>query len=159
MNVSSTLVDVTPMVEEVLFVVDDWRHAQDIQQIFLFFNAPASGAAYQPTRSTLLPLDPDWLFELREAEWESRSMPIYTMPWQDLFASLLREYLFGSVYRAIVLSLASENASRLAAMQAAEQNIDERLSELNVEYNRQRQQAITSEILDIVSGFEALTES
>jgi F-type H+-transporting ATPase subunit gamma len=67
--------------------------------------------------------------------------------------------LFVSVYRGLVLSLASENAARLAAMQAAEQNIDERLSELNVQYNRQRQQAITSEILDIVGGFEALTGS
>jgi F-type H+-transporting ATPase subunit gamma len=58
-----------------------------------------------------------------------------------------------------VESLAAENASRLAAMQAAERNIDERLRELIKRFNQQRQTAITSELLDIVSGFEALTES
>ncbi len=159
MATTSSLAEITPRVEDVLFVIDEWRREQSIHQIYLFYNAPATGSAYEPTRGTLLPLDPDWLFRLREAKWESRSLPMYTMPWRDLFSSLLREYLFVSVYRGLILSLASENAARLAAMQAAEQNIDERLSDLNVQYNRERQQAITSEILDIVGGFEALTGS
>jgi F-type H+-transporting ATPase subunit gamma len=56
-----------------------------------------------------------------------------------------------------VESLAAENASRMASMQAAERNIDERIQELIKRLNQQRQTAITSELLDIVSGFEALT--
>jgi F-type H+-transporting ATPase subunit gamma len=62
-------------------------------------------------------------------------------------------------YRAFAESLASENASRLAAMQAAERSIDERLEELRGEFRYQRQHAITEELLDIVSGFEALNET
>jgi F-type H+-transporting ATPase subunit gamma len=54
--------------------------------------------------------------------------------------------------------LASENAARLAAMQAAEKNIEERLTVLNAEYRQQRQNVITGELLDIVSGFEALKQ-
>ena len=43
-------------------------------------------------------------------------------------------------------------------MQKAEQNIEERLNDLNIQYNQQRQKAITDELLDIVAGFEALSK-
>jgi F-type H+-transporting ATPase subunit gamma len=52
--------------------------------------------------------------------------------------------------------MASETASRLTAMQKAEQNVEEQLDNLNAQFNRQRQNAITEELLDIVAGFEAL---
>ncbi|KUK85600.1 MAG: ATP synthase gamma subunit-like protein [candidate division TA06 bacterium 34_109] len=55
--------------------------------------------------------------------------------------------------------MASENASRLTAMQKAEENIEERLDNLNSQFNRQRQNAITEELLDIIAGFEALVRS
>lgn len=75
---------------------------------------------------------------------------------EQLLSSLLRQHLFVSLYRAIVESLASENAARLASMQAAERSIDERLEALNTQFRYQRQHAITEELLDIVAGFEAL---
>ena len=53
-------------------------------------------------------------------------------------------------------SLASENASRLAAMQAAENNIEEKIDELHARYHQRRQAAVTEELLDVISGFEAL---
>ncbi|MCC8999385.1 MAG: F0F1 ATP synthase subunit gamma, partial [Candidatus Contendobacter sp.] len=51
------------------------------------------------------------------------------------------------------------HASRLLAMQTAERNITDRLAELNTVYRQQRQEAITSELLDVVAGFEALAGS
>ena len=54
-------------------------------------------------------------------------------------------------------SLASENASRLAAMQRADKNIDELLEDLNRTFHRLRQNGIDEELFDIVSGFEALS--
>ena len=76
----------------------------------------------------------------------------------QLFSSLVRQYLFFTLYRAFVEFLASDNASRLLSMQAAEKNIEEHLNDLNVQFHRQRQAAITSELLDVVTGFEALTK-
>ncbi len=73
-----------------------------------------------------------------------------------LFSALIRQYVFVSLYRACVESMASENASRLTSMQAAEKNIEDRLEELNAQYRHERQSSITSELLDIISGFEAL---
>jgi F-type H+-transporting ATPase subunit gamma len=70
---------------------------------------------------------------------------------------LIREYLFISLFRACAESLASENASRLAAMQRADKNIDELLEDLNRAFHRMRQDGIDEELFDVVSGFEALT--
>jgi F-type H+-transporting ATPase subunit gamma len=78
------------------------------------------------------------------------------MDWNRLFSWLIREYLFVSLYRAFAESLASENASRLASMQVAERNIENRLDELSAQYHQQRQSAIDAELFDLVAGFEAL---
>jgi len=55
-------------------------------------------------------------------------------------------------------SLASENASRLAAMQRAEKNIDELLDDLSLKFHGLRQSNIDEELFDVVSGFEALKD-
>ena len=75
-----------------------------------------------------------------------------------MFSHLFRQYLFVSFYRAFAQSLAGENAARLMAMQAAEKNIMELEEELQARFREQRQAGITSELLDIISGFEALND-
>jgi F-type H+-transporting ATPase subunit gamma len=72
--------------------------------------------------------------------------------------ALVRGYLFVSLFRACAESLASENASRLAAMQRAEKNIDELLDVLTGTFYRLRQSDIDEELFDVISGFEALSE-
>lgn len=73
-------------------------------------------------------------------------------------SALIHEYLFVSLFRACTESLASENASRLAAMQRADKNIDELLNELKNKYHRMRQSSIDSELFDVISGAEAMRE-
>jgi F-type H+-transporting ATPase subunit gamma len=70
--------------------------------------------------------------------------------------ALIREYLFVSLFRACAESLASENASRLAAMQRADKNIDELLESLNRTFHSLRQSSIDEELFDVISGFESL---
>jgi F-type H+-transporting ATPase subunit gamma len=72
-----------------------------------------------------------------------------------LLSRLIQQYLFVSLFRACAESLASENASRIAAMQAAEKNIEERLDELHGSFNQLRQSAITEELLDVVHGLRS----
>jgi F-type H+-transporting ATPase subunit gamma len=76
---------------------------------------------------------------------------------ETLLGRLVQQYLFVLVFRACAESQASEHASRLAAMQAAQRNLDERLDDVNMTYRRARQDAITAELLDVVAGFEAST--
>jgi F-type H+-transporting ATPase subunit gamma len=96
------------------------------------------------------------LQKLQKQKWDSRSLPIFTTSPERLASALFRQHFFISLYRACAESLASENASRLASMQIAEKNIQERLGELKTHFQQERQTAITEELLDIVSGFEAL---
>jgi F-type H+-transporting ATPase subunit gamma len=147
---------ITSLVLDALIIIDGWLEKKKIEQIILFYNKPASGASYNPHMNYLLPIDPEWLRSLQQRKWESRSLPFYSMERDRLLSSIIHEYLFVSLYRTFAESLASENASRLASMQAAEKNIEERLEELNKQYHHQRQSSITSELLDIVSGFEVL---
>jgi F-type H+-transporting ATPase subunit gamma len=71
--------------------------------------------------------------------------------------ALIREYLFISLFRACAESLASENASRLAAMERADKNIDELLETFHGTFHRIRQAAIDEELFDVIAGFEALS--
>ena len=150
-------VDITSIMQEVLIKIEEWRLQERIDQIVLFYNRPASGASFRPNMLYLLPFDMDWFQELGNKKWPSRTLPTFTMDWDRLFSSLVRQYLFVSLYRAFVESLASENISRLFSMQNAENNIDERLKELNAQFHHQRQTSITAELFDIVTGFEAVT--
>jgi F-type H+-transporting ATPase subunit gamma len=147
---------VTPVVQSVVLKIESWRSKRGIDEVLLFFNRPLSGASYRPQTIQLLPVDIEWFGGLASKPWPCRAIPFFTMDWNRLFSWLIREYLFVSLYRAFAESLASENASRLASMQVAERNIENRLDELNAQYHQQRQNAIDAELFDLVAGFEAL---
>ncbi len=149
----------TPIMLDLLVKIEEWRQKEGVDQILLFYNRPVSAGSFRPYMAYLYPLDMKWLEDLGKKKWPSpsRSLPTFTMEREQLFSSLIRQYIFFSLYRAFVESLASENAGRLLAMQMAEKNIDEHLSDLNLQFNKQRQEAISSELLDVVTGFEALT--
>lgn len=148
---------ITATVQQILLKIDEWQAERGMQSVHLFYNRPLSRGGYRPTQIQLLPLDLDYFYRLGEQQWPFRTLPTFTMEPQQLFSSLLRQYIFVSIFRACAESLASEHASRLAAMQAAEKNLEERLDEVTGQYRRLRQDAITSELLDVVAGFEALT--
>lgn len=107
----------------------------------------------------LLPLSSDLVADLIATPWESRSLPSCTMEISDLFLALLREHLFASLFRAAAEALVTENAARLALMQQAEQSVDERLDTLKSDTRALRQSEITTELLDVIIGFEALKKS
>ena len=147
---------ITPLVQALLLKIDSWQSQYQIHRIILVYNQLISAGSYQPTRLQILPIDREWLENLQSRPWKTKVLPTFTMKPEQLFRALIEQYFFVSLYRACANSLASENASRLASMQVAEKNIGELLEKLNREYQQERQTSITSELLDIVSGFEAL---
>jgi F-type H+-transporting ATPase subunit gamma len=155
-NMPTSISAITPFVQVLLERIEAWRSETGAEKVVLFYNRPLSGT-FRPLSEILLPVD---LAHLRNTrlKWQSRSLPTFTMPAEQLLSALLRQYFFVSLYRACALSLAAENTSRLAAMQAAEKNINERLAELRTAYQHERQAAITEELLDIISGFKAVRD-
>ena len=147
---------ITPLVGQIL-VESETRYSRgEIIELHLFYNRPASGAVYAPVSQRLLPLDENWRRKLAEFPWPTENLPEVVGSSAATLRALIREYLFVSLFRACAESLASENASRLAAMQRADKNIDELLENLNGTFHRLRQSGIDEELFDVVSGFEAL---
>ncbi len=150
---------ITPLVGQIL-IESERRHSQgELSELHLFHNRPSSGAVYAPVTQRLLPLDEAWRRRLARLPWPTGNLPEVMGAGTATLRALIREYLFVSLYRACAESLASENASRLAAMQRAEKNIDDLLESLNGTFHRLRQSGIDEELFDVVSGFEALKGS
>ena len=127
--------------------------------VYVFHNRPQSGSLYQPVNQRLLPLDRQWQQSLIKLPWPNKQIPEVLGSGFVTLQSLIHEYMFISLFRACAESLASENASRLAAMQRADKNIDELLETLRTAFHRQRQSSIDEELFDVISGFEALSST
>ena len=147
---------VTALVQRVLLRVDAWRE-EGVGRVELFHNRPTARSGYEPQAQRLFPLDLRRLLSGSEWSWPSRRLPQFSMDRERLLGRLLRQHYFVLLFRACAESLVAEHGSRLAAMQAAEKNIDERLEEVTGRFRRVRQERITSELLDVVSGFEAVS--
>lgn len=154
--VAGSVSGITPLVQDILMHVEHWHTEQNIDRIVVFYCEHLSRAAYRTQRLDLLPLDRRWLDSLQQEKWPTNILPMFTMGADQLFSAFVHQYLFVSLYRACAESLASENASRLAAMRGAERSIGEKIGELTSLFHQQRQMTITEELLDIVAGFEAL---
>jgi F-type H+-transporting ATPase subunit gamma len=154
--VPSSTAGIGAAVDEVLIKIDEWYSKRGIDFVVLFYARPVSGAWYRVRGERLLPVDQEWINSLKTKRWPSHVFPTFTMGEEPLFQSLIREYLFASLFRAFAESLASENASRLASMQVAERNIEDHLRAFTTESRQLRQMTITSELLDIIASFESL---
>jgi F-type H+-transporting ATPase subunit gamma len=147
---------ITPLVGQILIELEAQREQGLIEQVYLFHNRPTTGSVYTPVSQQLLPLDETWLRNLAGIKWPTKNLPEVMNSREQTLRALVREYVFVTLFRACAESLASENASRLAAMQRAEKNIDELLEDLNRMFHRLRQSGIDEELFDVISGFEAL---
>ncbi len=83
---------------------------------------------------------------------ENRGDTIYEPNGEEVFASIVPEYLGGILYGALCESRAAEQAARRSAMDSATQNAEDMIADLSLKFNRARQAAITQEITEIVAG-------
>jgi len=147
---------IVPLIGRILQETES-RHGQsEVNELYLIYNRPVSEVVYAPVSQRLLPLDASWHSELAQRLWPTKQLPEVIGGGKTTLQKLIREYLFVSLFRACAESLASENSSRLAAMQRADKNIDEMLLDLNGSYHRLRQSSIDEELFDVVSGYEAM---
>jgi len=150
-----SVIGLAALAQAVLVQVDAWGAVEGTGRVLLIHHRRTGEALAVPHMRQLLPLSPERLRNLAGRPWPSRRLPTFTMDAGRLFAAVIRQYLSSSVYRAAAESLASEHASRLASMQAAERSIEEHLGEQQAQFRRRRQGTITEELLDILTGFEA----
>jgi F-type H+-transporting ATPase subunit gamma len=156
--VPNSVQSITPLVGQIQIESEARRAKGEYARLYIFHNRPKSGALYEPVGQRLLPLDAAWQKGLAEVRWPTKVLPEVWCGDTVTLRALIREYLFISLFRACAESLASENASRLAAMERADKNIDELLETLHGTFHRIRQAGIDEELFDVISGFEALSK-
>lgn len=147
---------ITPLVDQIQLESEAHRTKGDYASLYVFHNRPKSGALYEPVSQRLLPLDAQWQQAVTKVPWPTKTLPQVLCEGTTALQAFIREYLFISLFRACAESLASENSSRLSAMQRADKNIDDLLTTLRTAFHRVRQAGIDEELFDVVSGFEAL---
>ncbi len=148
---------VAGLVDEMILHIENWRKKKDLNTIYVIHNQKGGNRLYEPVGIRIFPLDRNVLKKWSEEPWEGKTVPLITLDKKLIFRKLIDQYFYTVLFRAFITSLESENAARLASMEAAEKNISDKLNELNKLYNIRRQQSITSELLDMVGGFEALS--
>jgi len=158
-TVPNSVQAITPLVGQIQIESEAHRDKGENASLWVFHNRPQSGALYEPVSQRLLPLDAQWQRRLAKIHWPSSNLPEVMGGGTATLRALIREYLFISLFRACAESLASENASRLAAMERADKNITDLLEQLHGTFHQLRQSGIDEELFDVVSGFEALVGS
>jgi F-type H+-transporting ATPase subunit gamma len=155
-TVPNSVQAITPLVGQIQIESEAHRDKGENTPLWVFNNRPLSGALYEPVSQRLLPLDTQWQQGLTKIHWPTANLPEVLGPGIATLRALIREYLFLSLFRACAESLASENASRLAAMERADKNINDLLEQLHGTFHQLRQSGIDEELFDVISGFEAL---
>lgn len=155
-QVPNSINAITPLVGQILIKSEENNGKEDMKEFYIFHNQPKSKAGYAPVMQRMLPLDEKWRQAFDKIQWPTKELPQVVGGVKPTLLALIHEYLFVSLFKACAESLASENSSRLNAMQRAEKNIGELLEDLNDKFHRLRQSSIDEELFDVVSGFEAL---
>lgn len=123
-------------------------------EVKLAYNEFKSVIAQERIVETVLPIDPESLTE--EDEQISQKEYIYEPGVDEILEKLLPSHLNLQLWKAILESNAAEQGARMTAMDNATENANELQEDLELEYNRARQSAITTEISEIISGAQAL---
>jgi F-type H+-transporting ATPase subunit gamma len=143
-------------------IADDLIHSflnNELDAVYLLYNEFKSAMAQQISLKQLLPIVPKALDPAKAKPDPKGLLPaphLYEPSRPEVLRDLLPRHLAMQVWRALLESEASEHGARMTAMDAATKNASEMIGSLTLEYNRGRQAAITRELMEIVSGAEAL---
>ena len=129
--------------------------AADLQRVILVYTRGAAGATWRIVTETLLPFDLRPYLPRRL----DRPRALSHLPHHVLVEGLIAELLFAELAHAATESFASENAARLSAMESASDSVGHKLEDLQRLERELRQEEITTELLDVVTGAEAVTDT
>ncbi|MFT4703474.1 MAG: F-type H+-transporting ATPase subunit gamma [Bradymonadia bacterium] len=127
----------------------------EVDEVYLVFNEFKSAMTQEVVFQRLLPLSPE-TFQAKGEEHTSGPEFIYEPDKATLLSTLLPQYVESQVLRALLESNASEQGARMTAMDSATNNASDLIDKLTLQMNRARQAAITTELMEITSGAEAL---
>jgi F-type H+-transporting ATPase subunit gamma len=131
----------------------NWIASGDVAAVEVMFARYRQGSGATIERRFLLPVD-----LASFALTQPRLPPLHHLPPATLVENLIADYVFGLLAEAALEALASENAARFAAMESAHENVSKKLEQLQQDARQACQDEITTELLDLVTGTEAIQE-
>lgn len=135
-------------------IIKTFTEDTSIDKVFLVFTEFKTVLSQKPVIEQLLPIPK--IEQEDAAAGGAQAEYIYEQPPEEIFGKLLPKQVETQIYRAMLESVASEQGSRMTAMDSASKNAGELIDTLTLNMNRIRQAAITKEIIEVVSGAAAL---
>ena len=127
----------------------------EIGEIYVAYTEFKNTVSHVPKLMKLLPVNPEDLQAEQEEQGEITLMKFEPSE-EEAISLLIPKYMTSILYGAFVEAVASENGARMQAMDAATNNAEEIINDLELKYNRARQGAITQELTEIIAGAEAI---
>ncbi|MBN1887799.1 MAG: ATP synthase F1 subunit gamma [Thermoflexales bacterium] len=157
------IVDIAPIARTAI----DAYLSNTVDQVYLAYTVFVNRMRQEPAVKRLLPLRPTKMVDQAASAYLVDAHPerlkvtqyIYEPSPQVILDTILPRFTVLQIYQAILESLASEHSARMVAMRNATDNALSLIDDLTIDYNKARQQGITSELLDIAGGAEALQAS
>ena len=140
-----------PMAVEIAGELIDRYVGGELDAVYVVYNEFKSAIQQRPTVERLIPIEPTEI-----APGETAEDYIYEPCPRDLFAQILPRHVEIQIFRALLESNAAEQAARMTAMDSATKNASELIDSLTLHMNRVRQASITTELIEVVSGAQAL---
>jgi F-type H+-transporting ATPase subunit gamma len=134
---------------EILAAATQRYTSGEYQEVYVMYNSFRSAVTQVLTLRKLLPVAP-------EEEGPRRREYLYEPSEEDLLEGILPRYVQVQCFTGLLDSVASEHGARMTAMEAATSNAEEMIHKLTLKLNRMRQESITTELMEIVGGAEAL---
>lgn len=155
---SNSVKSVIDLTETVLMHIEQAIRKSRITDIYTCCHYRNGTSGVSTEMKKILPIENAMLQKLKYKKWETNNVPMMPVDKELMFKALTSEMLMITIARHINSSLSAEHYTRMTNMQNAEKNIDENLEEMNLLYQQQRQEEITNELIDVISGANAMQE-
>lgn len=152
----NSIENIVHIVYHLFTIIEAYSNEFSSQNVFVYFTQFDSKSNGILTKKKIVPLDKTFFEKLAKKKWPTNNLPFWRVETKILISDLIQQYIFANVYFAIASSMAAEQKNRLITLQGAEDNIKDNISTTTLKYNQTRQTIITSELIDVVSGYKSL---
>lgn len=151
--VPNSIENISNTIYELLQILENEIKNKTSNKIFLYYTSNDETMNGTLTKTRLIPIDKKILETAQKKVWPTNNIPYWQVDSKTLMSDLLKQYIFVVLNNTLANSISSEQKNRLMTLQNAENNINDLIKTKNLEYNQKRQGTITSELLDVVSGY------
>lgn len=153
-SIPNSITDIVNLVYELFDIIESKKY--EIKKVLIYFTSYNTKNNGNLTKKKILPLEKEYFEKLKDKQWPTNNIPFWRIKPQKLVFDLIQQYIFYSIYLSISNSMAAEQKNRLITLQGAEENIKEHIAATTLKYNQTRQNVITSELIDVITGAKFL---